>query len=99
MNRTSIPMALERYDQADTTQRDIQLELQARRDDWAARLRVVAALLLVTCAGLGLMGYALHTTDPAIGGIAWIAGQTVWLGGWLFVIVGAYGRQARRRGR
>jgi len=92
-------MALERHDQQDATERDIRLEEQARRDDWIARLRVIASLLAVTCVGLGLMGFALHTTDPTLGGICWMAGQTVWLGGWLFVLVGAYGGHLRRRGQ
>ena len=75
--------------------RDAQLERQARRDEWIARLRVFGEIALSVGVGLGLMGLALHLTDPGVAGVLWIAGQTVWLGGCLFALLGAYRRHLR----
>jgi hypothetical protein len=92
-------MALERPCEKEIIARDALLERQARRDDWMDRLRVVGQLALSVCAGLALMGMALHTTDVGLGRILWLAGQTAWLGGCLFTLLAAYRRAERRGGR
>lgn len=89
-------MALERPHEREQVERNARLEREARRDYWRDLLRTLAQIVLCVVAGLALMGAALHTTDPAIGRVLWIAGQTVWLSGVMFSLLGAYRRGARR---
>lgn len=89
-------MALERPYEREQMVRNALLERQARRDYWRDILRTVCHLAFWVAVGMGLMGSALHTRDAALGGILWLAGQTLWLGGVAFSLLAAYQRGHRR---
>lgn len=70
------------------------------RASWDRRLDLtITAIvcLLFSAAGIACIGYALHTTDPWIGRIAFWSGLAVGNSGILFTLLAAY-RRAERRG-
>jgi polyferredoxin len=89
-------MALERPYEKEQMERNARLDRQARRDYWRDILRTMLHLAFWVAVGLGLMGSALHTRDAALGGVLWLAGQTLWLSGVLFSLLAAYRRGSRR---
>lgn len=89
-------MALERPYEAEQVARNAMAERAARRDDWRALGRTLVQLACWVALGLFLMGWGLHSTDRAMGGIFWLAGQTIWLSGVLFTLLAAYRRGNQR---
>jgi hypothetical protein len=67
-------------------------ERASRRDGWLALARVVAEIVLWTALGLFGIGWALHTADPALGRIFWLAACIVWIGGVSIAVLAAYRR-------
>ena len=59
-------------------------------------IRVCAECLASACLGLFGMAYALHTTDPGIGAIAWWGGLVVGYCGITLSLSAAYLRGERR---
>ena len=90
-------MALERPYEKEQMVRNAAAERAAGRDYWRDMGRTMLQLLFWVCLGLGLMGSALHTFDAGLGGILWLAGQTLWLSGVMFTLLAAY-RRGHRRG-
>lgn len=65
---------------------------EASRDQRRAMART-ALLCVVWCVlGLALIGWALHTTDEALGKIAFWGGLTAGNGGMIFTLLSAYRR-------
>lgn len=81
---------------------DAQIESRQRSEREAGRetrrdlLRACAHIAFWVVCGMALLGLALHSADPLIGRVFWLAGQTVWLGGVMFSLLGAYRRGERR---
>ena len=79
-------MAARRRDEARAADRD------RTRDFVRTGLECVGWCVL----GLGLIGWAIHTTDQQLGQAAFWTGLGVGNGGWLFSVLGAYRRGERR---
>lgn len=60
---------------------------QAERESFRANVRAALLCVFWSAAGLGVMGYGLHTTDPEIGHIAWTGGMVVGYAGILFTVI------------
>ena len=70
--------------------------VEARR---ATRRDLAWTALQCVCwvvAGLFLIAWSLHTTDPTLGRAAFAAGIGVGNGGWLFTVLAAYRRGEKR---
>lgn len=89
-------MALERPHEQEQIERHLRLEREARRDYWRDLLRTLLQILASVIGGLALMGSGLHTSDPMIGRVLWLAGQTVWLSGVMWALLGGYRRGSKR---
>lgn len=82
--------------------RDEQVEGRRRSEHDAGRetrrdmLKACGHIAFWVVCGLSLIGLALHTDDPVIGRVFWLAGQTVWLAGVSFALLAAYRRGERR---
>ncbi len=82
--------------------RDAQIESRQRSEREAGRatrrdlFRACGHILSWVVCGLALLGLALHSSDPVMGRVFWLAGQTVWLGGVMFSLLAAYRRGERR---
>lgn len=84
--RRAIPTLAERAAELQRTEREFRQH--ARRE-----LGVTLGGMVVCCAGgLGLMGWALHTTNSGISGIAFLAGPFVGQGGSLILLLRHYAR-------
>lgn len=82
--------------------RDAQIESRQRSEREATRetrrdlVRTCGHILFWVACGMVLIGLALHTPDPGIGRVFWLAGQAVWLSGVLFALLAAYRRGEQR---
>ena len=70
---------------------------EAERDSFWAHVRTALSCVGWSVAGLAVMGFGLHTTDPEIGGIAWKGGVVLGYAGILFTLIRAHGK-AKERG-
>jgi hypothetical protein len=59
---------------------------EAERDAFWANVRAALMCIAWSIAGLGVMAFGLHTTDPEIGGIAWKGGMIVGYSGIVFTL-------------
>jgi hypothetical protein len=67
-------------------------QAETRRD----MLRTCMHVAFWTLAGMGLSGFALHSTDRDVGMVFWIGGRLVWVAGVGFSLLAAYRRGERR---
>lgn len=70
---------------------------RAARDAFWAHVRTALMCVAWSVAGLVVMGWGLHTTDRALGEIAWRGGIVLGYAGILFTLVRAYSK-AKERG-
>lgn len=70
---------------------------RATRDAFWAHVRTALMCVAWSVAGLVVMGWGLHTTDRALGEIAWRGGIVLGYAGILFTLVRAYSK-AKERG-
>lgn len=68
----------------------------ATRERLRDQLVASAACILSAAAGLALLGFAVHTTDPVVGRIAFFGGLAVGNAGILTALVWVYARAERR---
>jgi hypothetical protein len=71
-------------------------ERSARRETTRDMFRTMGHILFWVVCGLALIGLALHSDNPDVGRVLWLAGQGVWLGGVLFSLLAAYRRGEQR---
>ena len=89
-----MPLARELMEEMSRRRADEHVEARrvTRRDlSWTAVQCVLWVLL-----GLFLLGWSMHTTDMALGRVAFYAGLGVGNGGWLFTVLAAYVRGEKR---
>ena len=70
---------------------------RAERDAFWAHVRTAVTCVAWSVAGLGVMGWGLHTTDPDVGEIAWRGGIILGYAGILYTLLRAHAK-ARERG-
>jgi hypothetical protein len=70
---------------------------QAERDAFRANVRAALMCVVWSAAGLGVMAFGLHTSDPEIGAIAWKGGMVVGYAGIVFTLM-RWHSKARDRG-
>ena len=70
---------------------------EAERDAFWAHVRTALMCVGWSAAGLAVMGYGLHTTDPDIGQACWKGGMILGYAGIAFTLVRAHGK-AKDRG-
>jgi hypothetical protein len=70
---------------------------QAERDAFRANVRTALMCVGWSGAGLAVMGFGLHTSDPEIGGIAWKGGMIVGYAGIVFTLA-RWHTKAKERG-
>ena len=69
------------------------------RARWDTRLDLFITALVCMCfsaAGIGLIGFAIHTTDPWIGRVCFWGGLGLGNSGIIFTLLAAYRRGERR---
>ena len=71
--------------------------VQAQRDSFWAHVRTALTCVAWSAAGLVIMGWGLHTSDPELGQIAWKAGMVVGYAGILITLIRAHSK-AKDRG-
>ena len=72
-------------------------EREASRDTMRAWFRAAGEIILWTLAGLGCLGFALHTFDFQLGRVVWWMGCVLWIGGVSAAVLSAY-RRGQERG-
>lgn len=90
-------MPLPRHIREELERKRVEEHRKASQDAFWAHVRT--ALMCIAWSGVGLvcMAWALHTTDRALGEIAWRGGVVVGYGGILFTLMRALVK-ARERG-
>jgi hypothetical protein len=89
-----MPIPKEHYDAL--IQSHAKSERSARRATRRDMLRTMGHLAFWVVCGLGLFGFAFHTTDHAVGMMFWWAAHAVWIGGVTTALLAAYRRGEQR---
>jgi hypothetical protein len=71
-------------------------ERASRWDEWRALARVLGEMALWTALGMALVFMAFWTSDIQLGGIYWLLGCIVWIGGVSIAVLSAYRRGEER---
>ena len=71
-------------------------ERESRWDEWRELGRVLGAITLSTALGMTLVFLAFSTSDIQLGGIYWLLGCIVWIGGVSIAVLDAYRRGEER---
>lgn len=71
-------------------------ERQARWDEWRELARVLGEIALATALGMALVFMAFWTSDIQLGGMYWLLGCIVWIGGVSWAVSAAYLRGEQR---
>lgn len=90
-------MPLPRHLQEELEKKRLEEHQLAERDSFWAHVRTALQCVAWSVAGLACMAWGLHTTDAALGQLAWKGGVIVGYAGILTTLVRAYAK-ARDRG-
>ena len=71
-------------------------ERASRWDEWRELARVLGEIGLATTLGMALVFLAFWTADIQLGGIYWLLGCMVWIGGVSISVLSAYRRGEER---
>jgi hypothetical protein len=71
-------------------------ERASRWDEWRELARVLGEIGLATTLGMALVFMAFWTADIQLGGIYWLLGCIVWIGGVSISVLSAYRRGEER---
>jgi hypothetical protein len=74
----------------------LEQEREVTRAGWLELARVCLECLGSCALGLLCLGYALHTTDPSVGAVAWWTGMLIGYGGITLSLSTGYLRGIRR---
>lgn len=90
-------MPLPRHIREEQERKRVEEHRLAGRDAMRATIWAAVTCVLWMCAGLVVMGWGLHTTDPELGQIAWKGGMILGYAGILFTVV-RWHLKAKQRG-
>ena len=90
-------MPLPRHIREEMEMKRVEEHQRAERDAFWAHVRTAVMCVAWSAAGLALMAWGLHTSDEALGEMAWRGGVILGYSGILVTLVRAYSK-ARERG-